>query len=150
MFVTAGFIVGFDTEKGSIGPAMIDFVEEASIAVCMVGLLYALPGTQLTRRLAKPASLGRSKRSSILPGRPRPMERRPNSSPTMFAEPLQLTNEAQVRVHRRNGVVVAKMEDETRSDHRTIILLQIQEAPAVAGCLCIPISDICSRCYLRP
>jgi hypothetical protein len=57
MFVTAGFIVGFDTEKGSIGPAMIDFVEEASIAVCMVGLLYALPGTQLTRRLAKEGRL---------------------------------------------------------------------------------------------
>jgi hypothetical protein len=31
---------------------MIDFIEEASIPVCMVGLLYALPGTQLTRRLA--------------------------------------------------------------------------------------------------
>jgi Domain of unknown function (DUF4070)/Radical SAM superfamily len=52
MFVTAGFIVGFDTEKASMGQAMIDFIEEASIPVCMVGLLYALPGTQLTRRLA--------------------------------------------------------------------------------------------------
>jgi radical SAM superfamily enzyme YgiQ (UPF0313 family) len=52
MFVTAGFIVGFDTEKGTIGQAMTDFIEEASIPVCMVGLLYALPGTQLTRRLA--------------------------------------------------------------------------------------------------
>src|SRR6476646_1413066 len=52
MFVTAGFIVGFDTEKASMGKAMIDFIEEANIPVCMVGLLYALPGTQLTRRLA--------------------------------------------------------------------------------------------------
>jgi hypothetical protein len=51
MFVTAGFIVGFDTEKVSIGQAMIDFIEETNIPVCMVGLLYALPGTQLTRRL---------------------------------------------------------------------------------------------------
>jgi hypothetical protein len=57
MFVTAGFIVGFDTEKGSMGQAMIDFIEEASIPVCMVGLLYALPGTQLTRRLAKEGRL---------------------------------------------------------------------------------------------
>jgi hypothetical protein len=65
-------------------------------------------------------------------------------------KPLQLTNEARVRVHRRNGVVAAKMADETRSDHRTIILLQIQEAPAVASCLCIPISDVCSRRHLRP
>ena len=47
MFVTAGFIVGFDTEKASMGQAMIDFIEEANIPVCMVGLLYALPGTQL-------------------------------------------------------------------------------------------------------
>src|SRR5947199_7236684 len=52
MFVTAGFIVGFDTEKISMGQAMIDFIEEANIPVCMIGLLYALPGTQLTRRLA--------------------------------------------------------------------------------------------------
>ncbi len=52
MFVTAGFIVGFDTEKVSMGQAMIDFIEETNIPVCMVGLLYALPGTQLTRRLA--------------------------------------------------------------------------------------------------
>jgi hypothetical protein len=52
MFVTAGFIVGFDTEKVSMGQAMIDCIEETNIPVCMVGLLYALPGTQLTRRLA--------------------------------------------------------------------------------------------------
>jgi hypothetical protein len=44
MFVTAGFIVGFDTEKASMGQPMIDFIEEANIQVCMVGLLYALPG----------------------------------------------------------------------------------------------------------
>src|SRR3954464_386175 len=52
MFITAGFIVGFDTEKASIGQAMADLIEEASIPVSIVGLLYALPGTQLTRRLA--------------------------------------------------------------------------------------------------
>jgi radical SAM superfamily enzyme YgiQ (UPF0313 family) len=57
MFVTAGFIVGFDNEKVSMGQAMIDFIEEASIPVCMIGLLYALPGTQLTRRLAKEGRL---------------------------------------------------------------------------------------------
>src|SRR5205814_45012 len=52
MLISSGFIVEFDTQKGSIGQAMIDFIEEANIPVCMVGLLYALPGTQLTRRLA--------------------------------------------------------------------------------------------------
>ncbi|MGD0429928.1 MAG: radical SAM protein [Acetobacteraceae bacterium] len=52
MFVTAGFIVGFDSEEVSIADAMADFIEEAAIPVSMVGLLYALPNTQLTRRLA--------------------------------------------------------------------------------------------------
>jgi radical SAM superfamily enzyme YgiQ (UPF0313 family) len=53
MFVTAGFILGFDSEKGSIGAPMADFIEEAAIPVSMVGLLYALPNTQLTRRLIR-------------------------------------------------------------------------------------------------
>lgn len=59
MFVTAGFIVGFDNEKASIGQAMADLIEEASIPVSIVGLLYALPGTQLTRRLATEGRLHR-------------------------------------------------------------------------------------------
>jgi radical SAM superfamily enzyme YgiQ (UPF0313 family) len=57
MFVTAGFIVGFDSERVSIADAMIEFIEEAAIPVCMVGLLYALPNTQLTRRLAREGRL---------------------------------------------------------------------------------------------
>jgi radical SAM superfamily enzyme YgiQ (UPF0313 family) len=57
MLVTAGFIVGFDTEKASMADAMVAFIDETSIPVCMVGLLYALPGTQLTRRLASEGRL---------------------------------------------------------------------------------------------
>jgi radical SAM superfamily enzyme YgiQ (UPF0313 family) len=57
MFVTAGFIVGFDTEKVSMADSMIEFIEECTVPVCMVGLLYALPNTQLTRRLAKEGRL---------------------------------------------------------------------------------------------
>ena len=57
MFVTAGFIVGFDSEKGSVADGMIELIEEAAIPVCMVGLLYALPNTQLTRRLTKEGRL---------------------------------------------------------------------------------------------
>ena len=51
IFVNAGFILGFDTEKGSVASPMIEYIEASSIPVCMVGLLYALPNTQLTRRL---------------------------------------------------------------------------------------------------
>jgi radical SAM superfamily enzyme YgiQ (UPF0313 family) len=57
MFVIAGFIVGFDSEKMSVAQAMIEFIEESAIPVCMVGLLYALPNTQLTRRLAREGRL---------------------------------------------------------------------------------------------
>ena len=67
MFVTAEFIVGFDSEKGSIADEMIELIEDAAIPVCMVGLLYALPNTQLTRRLEKEGRLT-PRRNSYLPG----------------------------------------------------------------------------------
>ena len=51
MFVNAGFIVGLDGEAGSVAEAMIACIEKAAIPICMVGLLYALPNTQLARRL---------------------------------------------------------------------------------------------------
>src|SRR6516165_4980316 len=57
LYVTAGFIVGFDSEQGSVADAIIELIEEAAIPVCMVGLLYALPNTQLTRRLASEGRL---------------------------------------------------------------------------------------------
>lgn len=57
MYVTAGFIVGFDSEKVSIADAMVELIEEAAIPMAMVGLLYALPNTQLTRRLEKEGRL---------------------------------------------------------------------------------------------
>lgn len=57
MFVTAGFIVGFDTEKGSIARAMIDCVADTAIPAAMVGLLTALPNTQLQRRLEREGRL---------------------------------------------------------------------------------------------
>jgi radical SAM superfamily enzyme YgiQ (UPF0313 family) len=52
-FVIAGFIVGFDSEKGSVAEGLIQCIEDTAIPVCMVGLLTALPTTQLARRLEK-------------------------------------------------------------------------------------------------
>ncbi|MEM8553031.1 MAG: B12-binding domain-containing radical SAM protein [Pseudomonadota bacterium] len=49
--VLAGFIVGFDEEKGAVGDAVADLIDDAAIPVAMVGLLYALPETALFRRL---------------------------------------------------------------------------------------------------
>jgi len=51
IMVTAGFIIGFDSETGSIAGPMADLIEDAAIPVAMVGLLSALPNTQMTRRL---------------------------------------------------------------------------------------------------
>ncbi len=50
--VTAGFIVGFDSEKRSVAAATAELIEAAAIPIAMTGLLYALPDTQLSRRLA--------------------------------------------------------------------------------------------------
>lgn len=49
--VTAGFIIGFDAEPDDVHKSLIPFIEESGIMMAMVGLLYALPNTQLTRRL---------------------------------------------------------------------------------------------------
>jgi radical SAM superfamily enzyme YgiQ (UPF0313 family) len=57
IFVLAGFIVGFDNEVDGAAEVMVDLIEDAAISICMVGLLYALPNTQLTRRLQREGRL---------------------------------------------------------------------------------------------
>ncbi len=51
--VSGGFIVGFDTDKNEVFDNQIQFIKEASIPMAMVGLLEALPNTQLYRRLKR-------------------------------------------------------------------------------------------------
>ncbi len=51
MIVNGGFILGFDEESPNAGEGIIRLVEEAGICMSMVGSLYALPSTRLTRRL---------------------------------------------------------------------------------------------------
>jgi radical SAM superfamily enzyme YgiQ (UPF0313 family) len=53
MQVMGGFILGFDTDGGDIFDRMVDFIEKSGIPIAMVGLLQAMPGTQLFRRLHK-------------------------------------------------------------------------------------------------
>ena len=57
IFVTAGFIVGFDNEKSGVAEGIVQLIEDCAIPVAMAGLLYALPNTQLTRRLQKEGRL---------------------------------------------------------------------------------------------
>jgi hypothetical protein len=47
----AGFIVGFDNDPPNVFERQIQFIRDAAIPLSMVGLLNALPNTQLWRRL---------------------------------------------------------------------------------------------------
>lgn len=51
MEVMAGFIVGFDNDPPDVFDRQIEFIRQAAIPLSMVGLLTALPNTQLWRRL---------------------------------------------------------------------------------------------------
>src|SRR5258705_5635631 len=57
MEVMAGFIVGFDNDPEDIFERQIDFILASAIPLAMVGLLTALPDTQLWRRLQKEGRL---------------------------------------------------------------------------------------------
>jgi radical SAM superfamily enzyme YgiQ (UPF0313 family) len=53
MQVMGGFILGFDTDKDDIFDRMVEFIQKSGIPIAMVGLLQAMPGTQLFRRLRR-------------------------------------------------------------------------------------------------
>jgi radical SAM superfamily enzyme YgiQ (UPF0313 family) len=55
--VTAGFILGLDNDREDAFDAQINFIQEAGIPVAMVGLLSALKGTDLYKRLQEEGRL---------------------------------------------------------------------------------------------
>ncbi|HEX6127035.1 MAG TPA: DUF4070 domain-containing protein [Pyrinomonadaceae bacterium] len=57
MEVMAGFIIGFDNDPDNIFDLQTNFIRESGIPLAMVGLLTALPDTQLWRRLEKEGRL---------------------------------------------------------------------------------------------
>lgn len=57
MIVNAGFIIGFDNESDQIAENMIRCIQDSGVCMAMLGTLYALPNTQLTRRLKREGRL---------------------------------------------------------------------------------------------
>jgi hypothetical protein len=57
MIVNGGFIIGFDNETDQTAHNMIQCVQNSGICMAMVGKLYALPKTQLARRLEREGRL---------------------------------------------------------------------------------------------
>ncbi len=55
--VTAGFIVGFDGEERTVFETQRSFIQASGVGVAIPGLLQALPGTQLARRLEREGRL---------------------------------------------------------------------------------------------
>ena len=51
MVSNGGYILGFDSDRPQIADQMINSIQDSGICMAMIGLLYALPNTQLTRRL---------------------------------------------------------------------------------------------------
>jgi radical SAM superfamily enzyme YgiQ (UPF0313 family) len=68
LIVNGGFILGFDAEPADTASAIIDLIEDAGICLAMVGTLYALPSTQLSRRLQREGRLFDSGRRTIAAG----------------------------------------------------------------------------------
>lgn len=73
--VMGGFILGFDTDRDDVFDRLVDFIQNSGIPIAMVGLLQALPGTQLFRRLTSEGRIlsagGGNNTSSHLNFRPR-------------------------------------------------------------------------------
>lgn len=60
-----GYIIGIDHESRQIADNMIDSIQKSGICMAMISLLYALPGTQLARRLTSEGRLFQQASCSI-------------------------------------------------------------------------------------
>jgi len=57
--ISAGFIVGFDSDKNSIFQKQIEFIQQSGIPLPIVNILKAPPGTELYERMKKEGRLSK-------------------------------------------------------------------------------------------
>jgi radical SAM superfamily enzyme YgiQ (UPF0313 family) len=57
MVVNGGFIIGFDNESDRTAENLIKTIQDSGVSMAMLGMLYAAPNTQLTRRLKREGRL---------------------------------------------------------------------------------------------
>jgi radical SAM superfamily enzyme YgiQ (UPF0313 family) len=80
--VQGGFIVGFDSDTPGIFKRQLDFIQQSGIVTAMVGMLQAVPGTRLHKRLeAQGRLLGSSSGNNV--------DGTMNFTPRMSREALQ-------------------------------------------------------------
>ena len=64
----SGFLLGLDGESPDIADQIVRCIDEASVPWVMAGVVYPLPGTQLSKRLDRERRLFPSARSDMPPG----------------------------------------------------------------------------------
>jgi radical SAM superfamily enzyme YgiQ (UPF0313 family) len=68
MVSNGGYILGFDSDQPQIVDQMINSIQDSGICMAMIGLLYGLPNTQLTRRLETEGRLFHHSSKSVTEG----------------------------------------------------------------------------------
>jgi radical SAM superfamily enzyme YgiQ (UPF0313 family) len=114
LWVTGGFIVGFDADTDDIFERQIDFIERAAVVCAMTGFLEALPTTPLYERLKQQGRL-------IEGARPMGIHKPPNFRTRMPLRTLLAGNRRTLMTIYAPSVYFARalrsLEEWTASDH---------------------------------
>jgi len=122
LWVTGGFIVGFDADTEDIFDRQVDFIERAAIVCAMTGFLEALPTTPLYERLARQGRL-------IEGSRPRGVFKPPNFRTQMPLRTLLAGNRQTLRTIYAPPVYFARslrsLEEWTPSEYHHLPRLNV-------------------------
>jgi radical SAM superfamily enzyme YgiQ (UPF0313 family) len=114
LWVTGGFIVGFDADTDDIFDRQVDFIERAAVVCAMTGFLEALPTTPLYDRLKLEGRL-------LEDARPKGIHKPPNFRTRMPLRTLLVGNRKILRTIYAPSTYFARalrsLEDWTASEH---------------------------------